>query len=542
MTNRQGYLGNSRLKAAGETIEITAENQREFVRCMNDPIYFAENYIKIVHVDKGVIPFKMYDYQKEMFNLTFKHRRVAVLTARQAGKSTSAMAIILHYIIFNKHKEVAILANKGAAAVEVLSRIKLAYENLPKWMQHGIVKWNSGSIELDNGCKVFAGTTSSSSIRGRSISFLYVDESAFVEGWDEFFQSVYPTISSGESTKLFMTSTPNGLNHFYKICTLAQRPHDDPEWNGYHFLKVSWDQVPGRGEEWFQETMQALNFDTQKFAQEYEGEFLGSSGTLINGASLKALVSKVPIKENENTQLFEDPKPGRIYTITADCSSGKGLDYAAAHVIDITEMPFRQVCTFRDNMVTPIEYAEILFRMIKTFNNAFCLIELNNMGAEVANLLLYDFECESLLFTESAGRNGKKISGGYGKNVDPGIFTSTAVKATGCSTLKLLIEQQQLIINDFNTIEELSKFSKKGKSYEAESGANDDLVMGLVLFAWMSNQSFFKELNNINTLEHLREKNRLELEESMVIVGMHTSDLDNSMMGHNGGPHWAESW
>jgi len=261
----KGYLGNNLLKRIGQQQQWTPEQLQEMALCMMDPIYFAEKYIKIVHVDRGLIPLQMYDYQKEIATKIFNNRRVAVLTARQAGKTTTAVAIILHYIIFNEFKNVGILSNKGEGSKEVLERVKLAYENLPKWMQHGILEWNKNSIELENGCKVYAGTTTSSSIRGKSIAFLYIDECAFVEGYDEFFASVYPTISSGEETKLLMTSTPNGLNHFFKICEGAKQGS-----NGYQYVEVTWDLVPGRGEAWKQETLEALNFDQEKFAQEYE--------------------------------------------------------------------------------------------------------------------------------------------------------------------------------------------------------------------------------------------------------------------------------
>lgn len=259
-----GYLGNPNLKKIGEQIEFTPEYLKEYMKCVQDPIYFAENYIKIVHVDKGFVPLDMYDYQKEITTKITNSRRVAVLTARQSGKTTTAVAVILHYILFNEYKTVAILANKGDAAREVLDRVKLAYEALPKWMQQGVEEWNKGNIVLENGCKIYAGTTTSSAIRGKSISFLYLDEVAFIEGYDEFFASVYPTISSGESTKLLMTSTPNGLNHFWKTCKGAEEGT-----NGYEFTKVMWYDVPGRDEKWYQETLEALDFDEQKFKQEY---------------------------------------------------------------------------------------------------------------------------------------------------------------------------------------------------------------------------------------------------------------------------------
>lgn len=519
----KGYLGNNLLKRIGQQQQWTPDQLSEMAKCMMDPIYFAENYIKIVHVDKGLIPLQMYDYQKEIATKIFNNRRVAVLTARQAGKTTTAVAIILHYIIFNEHKNVGILSNKGEGSKEVLERIKLAYENLPKWMQHGIQEWNKNSIELENGCKIYAGTTTSSSIRGKSIAFLYIDECAFVEGYDEFFASVYPTISSGEETKLLMTSTPNGLNHFFKICEGAKQGS-----NGYQYVEVTWNLVPGRGEAWKQETLEALNFDQEKFSQEYECQFLGSSGTLIDGATLKFMQTayKTPLHESQGLSVYARPEKGRTYVCIADVSRGKGLDYSAFHIIDVTKMPYQQVATYRNNFVTPVDYADIIFRTTKSYNDAYILIEINDIGAQVSDTLHFDFEVETLLYTESAGRSGKRISGGFGSNVDKGIRTTKQVKSIGCSVLKLLCEQKQLQIYDFHTINELSTFSRKGASYEAEPGCHDDLVMGLVLFAWLTTQIFFKDITDINTMMKLREKSDEEIMDDLMPFGLTWDDIE----------------
>ena len=534
----KGYLGNNLLKRIGQQQQWTPEQLQEMALCMMDPIYFAEKYIKIVHVDRGLIPLKMYDYQKDIATKIFNNRRVAVLTARQAGKTTTAVAIILHYIIFNEHKNVGILSNKGEGSKEVLERVKLAYENLPKWMQHGIQEWNKNSIELENGCKVYAGTTTSSSIRGKSIAFLYIDECAFVEGYDDFFASVYPTISSGEETKLLMTSTPNGLNHFFKICEGAKQGS-----NGYQYVEVTWDLVPGRGEAWKQETLEALNFDQEKFSQEYECQFLGSSGTLIDGATLKYLQAsyREPIHSVQGLSVYELPEKGRTYVCIADVSRGKGLDYSAFHIVDVTKMPYKQVVTYRNNLITPVDYADIIFRTTKSYNNAYILIEINDIGGQVSDTLHFDFEVETLLYTESAGRSGKRISGGFGSNVDKGIRTTKQVKSIGCSILKLLVEQKQLLISDFSTINELSTFSRKGVSYEAEAGCHDDLVMGLVLFAWLSTQTFFKDITDINTMMRLREKSDEEIMDDLLPFGFTYDDIEEPQAYQPPPPTWLGS-
>ena len=523
----KGYNGNTNIKRKGMSIEFNQDMIQEFIKCAKDPIYFSEKYIKIVHVDHGLIPIRMYDYQKEIVEAITFNRRVTVNTSRQAGKTTTAVAVILHYVLFNDHKTVALLANKGDAAREILDRIKIAYEALPKWMQQGVVEWNKGSVEFENGCKIIAGATSSSAIRGKSISFLYIDETAFVENWDEFFASVFPTISSGKTTKILFTSTPNGLNHFYKTCEGAKEGK-----NGYIFIEVPWYKVPGRDEEWKRETLEGMDFDMQKFSQEFECAFLGSSGTLIDGSKLKQLVIRDPIAEVDGIRQYERPQENHTYACIVDVSRGKGLDYSAFQVIDVSEMPYKQVCVYRDNMITPIDYAEIIYRTAKSYNEAYTLIEVNDIGEQVSEILHYEFEVETLMYTESAGRSGKRVSAGFGssKSVDRGIRTTKSVKSIGCNMLKLMIEQDQLIVNDFFTINELSTFSRKGISYEAESGNHDDLVMCLVLFGWLTDQTFFRDITDINTMQALKQRKAEEVEHDLMPLGFNDYDLENDII------------
>jgi len=514
----RSYLGNRNLKRHGVEIDWTEDMVREFVKCANDPIYFAENYVQIVHVDHGLIPINLYDYQKEIIQKTTNNRRTCVVTSRQAGKTTTAVCLVLHYILFNDHKLVALLANKGDAAREILDRIKIAYEALPKWLQQGVVEWNKGSVEFENGSKIIAAATSSSAIRGKSVSFLYIDETAFVENWDEFFASVFPTISSGNTTKILLTSTPHGLNHFYKTCEGAKSGK-----NGYQFVKVMWYDVPGRDEAWKQETLSAMDFDQEKFEQEMCCEFVGSSGTLISGSKLKQLVYREPIKVINDILIYEEPKPDNNYILIADVSRGKGLDHSAFHVIDTTQMPYRQVCTYRNNLITPIDYSTIIFTTAKYYIETAIMIEINDIGEQVASILFEDMEYENMLLTENSGRGGKRLlSGvsGFSGKADKGIRTTKTVKSVGCSMIKLLVEQDQLIINDFETIKEFSTFSKKGTSWEAEPGNHDDLVMGLVLFGWLTNQKFFKELTDINTISQLKEMNDEQLMNELTPFGI----------------------
>lgn len=523
MDKKQTYLGNPNLKSANVKQEWTAEQIQEYIKCAEDPIYFAEKYIKIVHVDYGLIPIQLYDYQKEVIEVFKNSRKLLLAQSRQSGKTTVAVAIILHYILFNEHKMVALLANKGDTAREIMNRIQIAYEALPAWIQSGVEEWNKGSMTLENGCKVIAAATSSSAVRGRSISLLYCDENAFIENWDEFSASILPTISSGTTTKMLFSSTPNGLNHFYSILMGAKEGT-----NGWDYIEVPWNRVPGRDEAWKIEALQGLNNDKQKFAQEYDLEFLGSSGTLIDGSTLKTMMPKQPIHSDSHLSVYEMPSKDHTYVCIADVSRGKGLDYSAFHIIDVTKMPYKQVATYRNNLITPVDYADMIYRTTKSYNDAYILIEINDIGGQVSDTLHFDFECEALLYTESAGRAGKRISGGFGSNVDKGIRTTKQVKSIGCSILKLLVEQQQLIIPDFASIQELSTFSKRGNSYEAEPGHHDDLVMGLVLFAWLSTQTFFKDITDINTMMRLREKSDEELLEDLVPFGFTYDDIDQT--------------
>jgi hypothetical protein len=522
----EGYNGNINLKRINVGIEWTPDLVQEYLKCSQDPIYFVEKYMKIVNVDKGLMTIDLYPYQHQILNVVKDNRYTIVATARQAGKTTSIVGVILHYIIFNPEKTVALLANKGDTAREILSRIQLAYQHLPKWLQQGIIEWNKGSFVLENNSRVIASSTSSDSIRGFSINLLFIDEAAFIENWDDFFTSVFPTISSGQSTKIILVSTPNGLNHFHKIWVDAEEGR-----NNYIPIRVTWEDVPGRDEKWKEETIAAMGGDVEKFNQEHSVEFLGSSGTLISGWKLKQLVHKHPEVSNFGLDKYESPIKDRIYVTVADVARGKGLDYSAFQIIDVTEMPYKQVCVYRNNIINPVDYAELLYKTVMAYNNSFLLVESNDIGGQISDILHYDFEYDNMLYTEAMGRNGKRISSGFGgKNVDKGIRTSKAVKSIGCSVMKMLIEQNQLIIQDYETIHELSTFSKKYNSYEAESGKHDDLVMCLVLFAWLTNQNYFKDVTDINTLLKLKEKTEEDMMEDLLPFGFLAGSEDETFI------------
>lgn len=510
------FHGNNNLKRRDQPVEWTADLVEEWMKCSNDPLYFIEQYIKLIHVDHGLVSMKLYEYQKEIILSLHHNRNTIVATSRQSGKTSSLVAYLTWYVLFNPDKTVAILANKAETAREILGRIRLAYQHLPRWIQQGVVEWNKGSIVFENNSRILADATSSDAIRGYSVNFLFIDEASHIDLWDEFYTSVVPTISSGKTTKLCLVSTPNGLNHFWKIWSNAQQKLND-----FNPIEVSWEQVPGRDQAWKDKTLADLNFDEEKFGQEYSVQWLGSSGTLIAGWKLKQLFHDRPLRLPENGfYQYVLPQKDRAYAIVADVSRGKGLDYSAFHVIDITEMPYQQVATFRDNLTLTTDYAGIIHNVAILYNNALVLVETNDLGEEVCNILHNEFEYENIIQTESNGSKGKRIATGHsGKQSDRGIRTTLPVKNKGCSILKMLIEQNQLILKDENTIDELKTFSRKNKTYEAEPGNNDDLAMGLVLFAWMSDQNVFKELTDIDTLSKLREKTEEQLMNDLVPFG-----------------------
>lgn len=742
---KENYLGNSLLKGKDVKIEWSEELLQEYLKCKDDPMYFAENYIHIVDVDKGFVKIKLYDYQKEIIEKIYRSKKIVANCARQSGKTTTAVCVILHYVLFNKYKTVALLSNKGDSAREILYRIQSAYEALPKWLQQGVLEWNKGSIEFENGCRILAGATSSSSIRGKTCvtgdnrvcierndgfyftkienlvnkneffseekntqyvvyrteniltketfvgfrkinlsdvmienklifkdgylgnseelkrnlekygpivmkqdllffsedekeikkyisqnnqtnlklnfktkilsegkfrdfdgfrfmgireigtlvvengifvkctpdhkfltddgvwkeaqfltqadflggyefkffvknnerekvydainvketnsfyingltahncSFLYIDEAAYVEGFDEFFSSVYPTISSGEDTKLFLTSTPYGLNHFYEIFINAKK-----NLNNYEWIEVPWHRVPGRDEKWKEETLKSLNFDMQKFDAEFNIEFLGSAGNLLSKTALEEITNNIrdPIRKNElGVKQYKLPEKDRVYACVADVSRGKGLDYCAFHIIDITEDPFEQVCTFHSNMIVPLDFAVILNEMGNMYNCAYMLVENNDVGAQVVDSLHFDYEYDNILYTQNKGMKGKVLSQGFGGSGDNerGIRTTKPVKNQGCSNIKILIENGKLKIYDYETVNEFYSFIKRGQSYEAEPGKNDDLVMCLVLFGWLNSQSYFRELSDLDIQKTMRERSEQELYDSLAPFGI----------------------
>ena len=514
MNPHETYLGNPQLKAAYVPQDFTEEQIKEYVKCRTDPIYFISHYIKIISVDEGLIDFNLRDYQENMVKSFHDERFVICKMARQSGKSTTIIAYLLHYALFNENVSIAVLANKKSTALELLGRLQLAYENLPKWLQQGVVIWNKGNIELENGSKILASSTSGSAIRGGSFNILFLDEFAYVPQniSEQFFSSVYPTITSGQTTKVLIVSTPNGMNMFYKMWVDAEEKNND-----YTPISVHWSQVPDRDEEWKEKTIR--NTSERQFQQEFECSFLGSSNTLISAEKLMAMPFKNPVYQHEGLDVYQEPITNHTYVIVCDVSRGVGLDYSAFSVFDVSKQPYRQVGKYKKNDISPMLYPNVIFTTAQKYNEAFVLVEVNDIGQQVADILYHDMEYENMMMITMHGRNGQQIGGGFSKNVSMGIRTTKQVKRIGCATLKDLIERDNLIIEDFDTISELTSFIARSASWEADEGCHDDLVMTMVLFSWLVQQRYFKELTDQDIRQKMFAEQMKLIEEELVPFG-----------------------
>lgn len=524
---KNSYNGNQNLKQIGFPIQYTEDNVKEILKCAKDPIYFIENYCFIVSLDKGLVPFKLYDCQKEKVDIILNNRKVILMEGRQQGKTITAAACILWYTLFQENKTVAILANKSSAAREVLYRYQLMYEFLPLWMQQGLKTWNKGDIELENGCRIFTSATSSSGIRGKSVNWLYIDEAAIIPNTlaDEFFTSVYPTISSGETTKILLTSTPLGYNHFWKFWNEAEQGL-----NGFVHHYIHYSKIPGRTEEWA-EQQRALLGDL-KFNQEVLCRFLGSSNTLINPDTISRMSAKRFVFSKDNLDILEEPiratrnDDGKIegenhtYVLVADTSRGVGGDHCAFTVTDITSFPYKVVAKYRSNRISPLMYPNIIHKVAKDYNNAFCLVEINDNGQQVADALYSELEYENVFFVGHSSKSGQFISAGFQSGATLGVRTTKQVKSLGCTNFKSLVETNKLLIHDPDIIHEISTFIEVRNSFAADAGYHDDLVMTLVLLGWAANNSFFKELTNINLRTILYEEQFKYIEEDLTPFGI----------------------
>ena len=528
------YLGNPNLKRANTKIEFTAEQIEEFIKCKGDPVYFARNYIKIVNVDEGLIPFEMWPFQEKLITRFHENRFNICMMPRQTGKSTTSVSYLLHYLVFNDNVNIGILANKASTARDLLSRLATAYENLPKWMQQGVLAWNKGNIELENGSKILASSTSAAAVRGMTFNIIFLDEFAFVPNHiaDDFFSSVYPTISSGKSTKIIIVSTPKGMNHFYRMWHDAERGA-----NEYITTEVHWSEVPGRDAEWREQTIK--NTSEQQFKVEFECEFLGSVDTLIAPSKLRSMIYEKPIKSNQGLDVYENPIKDHDYVCTVDVARGVGEDYSAFLIIDITTFPHKLIAKYRKNDIKPMLFPNIIWEACKAYNSAFVLCEVNDIGDQVASILQYDLEYQNLLMCSMRGRAGQIVGQGFsGKKTQLGVKMSKTVKKVGSLNLKTIIESDKLLFKDYELISELTTFISKSNSFEAEEGCNDDLAMCLVIYAWLVAQDYFKELTDQDVRKRLYEEQKNQIEQDMAPFGFMDDGFEENSFVDKDGDRW----
>jgi len=528
------YLGNPVLTKANTQQEFTEQQFVEFYKCAGDPENKTKNYVKIVSLDEGLTQFNPYDFQEKLINNFHDNRFNICKMPRQTGKSTTVVSYLLHYAVFNDSVNIGILANKAQTARELLGRLQTAYENLPKWMQQGIISWNKGSMELENGSKILAASTSASAVRGMSFNILFLDEFAFVPNHvaDSFFASVYPTITSGQKTKVIIVSTPHGMNHFYRMWHDAERSR-----NEYVTTEVHWSEVPGRDAKWKEQTI--ANTSKQQFQVEFECEFLGSIDTLIAPSKLKSLVYENPVTSNAGMDVYEAPQENHDYVITVDVARGVGEDYSAFVVIDITEFPHKVVGKYRNNDIKPMMFPNIIYQIAKSYNNAFVLCEVNDVGDQVASIIQYDLEYQNLLMCSMRGRAGQVVGQGFsGKKTQLGVKMSKTVKKVGSLNLKTMVEENKLLFKDYEIISELTTFVSKKDSFEAEDGCNDDLAMCLVIYAWLVAQEYFKELTDQDVRKRLYEEQKNQIEQDMAPFGFVSDGLDSESFVDKDGDRW----
>ena len=545
MINNNGYNGNSSLKRIGIDFSYTEEQVLEIAKCVKDPIYFIDNYCYIVTLDHGIQPFKLYDCQKTKIKLIHDNRKVILMEGRQQGKTTSAAAYILWYTLFQDNKSVAVLANKSATAREIMSRYQLMFEYLPPWMQQGIKTWNKGDIELENGSIVFTSATTAAGIRGKSVNLLYIDEAAIIPNTvaDAFFTAVYPVISAGQTTKILITSTPLGYNHFWKFWNDAINKNND-----FVPMYIPYWEIPGRDEKWALEQKRQLG--DLKYNQEVLCKFLGSSLTLINSDTIEYMTTCPTVYSKDGLDLYEYPINGQrdedeklvtkphTYVIVADTAKGVGGDYSAFVIVDITEVPYKLVGKFRDNKIAPMLYPTVktksIHKIAKDYNNAYVLIEVNS-SEQVAHIMHNELEYDNIIFVNRDTKKGQVVSGGFGGGkTQLGVQTDKRVKRIGCFTFKALVEEKKLLIMDADTISEISTFIQVRDSYAADDGYHDDLVMPLVLFSWLTTNSYFKELNNVNIREAMYQDRIKQIEEDVIPFGFIQNGLEEEFVVDSG--------
>jgi len=539
--NNNGYNGNASLKRAGIDLSYTEKEVLELAKCVENPTYFIDNYCYIVTLDHGIQPFKLYDCQKEKVETIHNNRKVIIMEGRQQGKTTVAAAYILWYTLFQESKTVAILANKASTAREIMSRYQLMFEYLPPWMQQGVKTWNKGDVELENGSIVFTAATTAAGIRGKSVNLLYIDEAAIIPNTiaDQFFTAVYPVISAGQTTKILITSTPLGYNHFWKFWNDAVNKVND-----FIPMFIPYSRIPGRDEAWALEQRRQLG--ELKYNQEVLCKFLGSSLTLIDSSTIEYMSTCPTVYSKDGLDLYEYPikaerddeeklvKKPHSYVIVADTAKGVGGDYSAFVIIDITEVPYKLVGKYRDNKIAPMLYPTIIHKVARDFNDAYVLIETNS-SEQVAHILHNELEYGNLVFVNRSTKTGQVVSGGFGGGkTQLGVNTDKRVKRIGCFTFKSLLEEKKLLVFDADVISEISTFIQVRDSYQADDGYHDDLVMPLVLFSWLTTNPYFREMSDVNIREAMYQERIKQIEEEVVPFGFIMNGGEDELIVEDG--------
>ena len=520
MHKNEGYLGNINVKRAGVQTEWTEEQIIEYKKCMVDPLYFIQKHLKIISLDEGLVPFKLYDYQQDLITHFDESRFSIVLACRQSGKSITACAYLIWYLLFQPEQTIAILANKGSTAREMLARITTMLEHVPFYLQPGTKVLNKGSIEFENDSRIIASATGANSIRGLSVNLLYLDEFAFVDNAEQFYTSTYPVVTSGGKSKVIITSTANGIgNMYHKLYEGAEHGK-----NEYQPFTVNWWDVPGRDEQWKQQTI--ANTSELQFEQEFGNSFLGTGNTLINANTLLGLQGHDPLWSKDNVHLYQSPIEDHTYIMTVDVARGRGQDYSTFSIIDVTEKPFKQVGIYRDNMISPLLLADVLERYAKMYNEALVVVENNDSGQIVCNNLYYDIEYPNVFLESTVKSSGV------------GVTMTKKVKQIGCSTLKELMEEKKLMVIDKFTINELVTFVAKGKSFEADGGNHDDLVMNLVLFSWFVTTPYFQSLTNLELKKMLYDEQQQLIEDEILPFGIVDDGQNQDNTYTQGGDVW----
>ena len=520
MHKNEGYLVNINVKRACVQTEWTEEQIIEYKKCMVDPLYFIQKHLKIISLDEGLVPFKLYDYQQDLITHFDESRFSIVLACRQSGKSITACAYLIWYLLFQPEQTIAILANKGSTAREMLARITTMLEHVPFYLQPGTKVLNKGSIEFENDSRIIASATGANSIRGLSVNLLYLDEFAFVDNAEQFYTSTYPVVTSGGKSKVIITSTANGIgNMYHKLYEGAEHGK-----NEYQPFTVNWWDVPGRDEQWKQQTI--ANTSELQFEQEFGNSFLGTGNTLINANTLLGLQGHDPLWSKDNVHLYQSPIEDHTYIMTVDVARGRGQDYSTFSIIDVTEKPFKQVGIYRDNMISPLLLADVLERYAKMYNEALVVVENNDSGQIVCNNLYYDIEYPNVFLESTVKSSGV------------GVTMTKKVKQIGCSTLKELMEEKKLMVIDKFTINELVTFVAKGKSFEADGGNHDDLVMNLVLFSWFVTTPYFQSLTNLELKKMLYDEQQQLIEDEIVPFGIVDDGQNQDNTYTQGGDVW----